>query len=195
MGRQVCCSYSPFESALVKFTEAPLKGAFVTESERQIDNRGFFARTFCVDEFAAHGLSAPVSQASLSYNEKMGTLRGMHFQAAPYNETKLVRCTAGAIYDVIVDLRSESETFLRWFAVELSAENHMSLFIPEGFAHGFQTLRDRSEVHYQISPAYHRDSSRGFAWNDERIAIDWPIQVTAISDRDAALPSVTDILV
>jgi dTDP-4-dehydrorhamnose 3,5-epimerase len=176
----------------VRFTETPLDGAFVIDGEFHVDERGYFVRTFCADEFSKHGLNVDVSQTSLSFNEKCGTLRGMHFQSAPFAETKLVRCTSGAIYDVIVDIRPESETFLRWYAVELSAENGRSIFIPEGFAHGFQTLRHKSEVHYQTAPAYNPNSAAGFVWNDRLVAIDWPLQVTMISEKDIGLPGVTE---
>src|ERR1700685_3233729 len=133
------------------FTESPLPGAYLVDLELRTDDRGFFARAYTPDEFAAHGLSAPLHQCSVSYNARMGTLRGLHYQAAPHEEHKLVRCTAGAIFVVIVDIRSHSRHFPRWFGTELSAENRRALFIPAGFAHGFVTLSDAAEVYYMIS--------------------------------------------
>lgn len=170
------------------FTEAALPGAFVIDIERHDDERGFFARSFCREEFASRGIEAPNEQCSLSYNARRGTLRGMHYQAAPHEEAKLVRCTAGAIFDVIVDLRGQSPTHRRWYAAELSAANRRSLFVPKGCAHGFITLTDETEVLYMISPAYAPGSSRGFAWNDPAFAIDWPMRPLVISARDAGYP-------
>jgi dTDP-4-dehydrorhamnose 3,5-epimerase len=176
----------------MKFIEIPLPGAFVVETERLADERGFFARTYCAEEFAAQGLDPAVAQVSMSYNRRRATLRGMHFQLAPHAETKLIRCTAGAIFDVIVDLRPEAPTCLQWYGIQLDAENRKSLFVPTGFAHGFQTLTDNTEVLYQIAPAYRADSAAGFRWDDTRIAIDWPLPVSEISERDLALPSVLE---
>ncbi|HEV2707722.1 MAG TPA: dTDP-4-dehydrorhamnose 3,5-epimerase [Pyrinomonadaceae bacterium] len=172
----------------MKFEETTLAGAYVVEMERLADERGFFARTFCRDEFAARGLDARVAQCSASFNQRRGTLRGMHYQAAPYTEAKLVRCTMGAIYDVIVDLRTESPTFKRWFGLELSAANRRALYIPEGLAHGFLTLADESEVFYQISEFYHPECSRGVRWDDETFGIEWPFEPRVISERDRAFP-------
>lgn len=156
------------------FRELELKGAFLLEPQMFEDERGFFARTWCQNEFEAHGLNTRLVQCNVSFNRLTGTLRGMHFQAAPYTEVKLVRCTAGAIYDVIIDLRPESPTFKKWAGVELTAQNRYGLYIPEGFAHGFQTLADNSEVFYQMSEFYHPESARGVRWNDSAFEIAWP---------------------
>ncbi len=157
--------------------------------DRIEDERGFFARSFCAGEFAEHGLAAPTSQCSVSFNARHGTLRGLHFQAAPHDEEKLVRCTAGAIFDVAVDLRLGSATRLQWFGTELSAGNHRALYIPKGFAHGFVTLADATEVLYMISVPHAPGFGRGVRWNDPAFAIDWPVQPVVISARDAAYPS------
>jgi dTDP-4-dehydrorhamnose 3,5-epimerase len=158
----------------VIFIETKLKGAYVIEPERLEDERGFFARTFCVQEFEAHGLNPRVVQCSISYNKKKGTLRGMHYQVAPHAEVKIVRCIRGSIYDVIIDLRPESPTFKQWVAVELTVDNRHMLYIPEGFAHGFQTLEGNTEVFYQMSAFYVSQSARGIRWNDTEIGIVWP---------------------
>lgn len=168
----------------MKLLPMVLPGAFVVEIEPIVDERGFFARTFCRNEFAEHRLNPDLVQCSVSYNLHKGTLRGMHYQKAPHAETKLVRCTMGTIYDVIVDLRSESPTFKRWAGVELSAENHKALYIPEGFAHGFLTLADRCEVFYQMSSIFHSASAAGVRWDDAAFAIDWPGEVRVMSERD-----------
>src|SRR5262249_17486140 len=148
------------------------------------DDRGFFARTWCQREFSEHGLDASLVQCSLSYSAQKGTLRGLHYQEPPFAETKLVRCTHGAIYDVIVDLRRESETFLQWIGVELTAQNRRGLVVPERFAHGFQTLRDDTEVFYQMSEFHAPDAARGIRWNDPLLGISWPVEVTSISPKD-----------
>jgi dTDP-4-dehydrorhamnose 3,5-epimerase len=166
------------------FTETNLKGAFIIEPERIEDERGFFARTWCQSEFEARDLDARLVQCNISYNAKKGTLRGMHYQVAPYEETKLVRCTMGALYDVIVDLRPDSSTFKQWIAVNLTAENRRVLYIPGGFAHGFQTLEDGTEVFYQMSEIYHPESARGVRWDDPSFDIEWPAEPTLISARD-----------
>jgi len=170
------------------FTAAPLAGAFVLDVEPHSDERGFFARSWCRDEFAAHGLSTALVQCNVSRNRLAGTLRGLHYQAAPYAEVKLVRCTMGAIYDVIVDLRPGSPTHAHHFGVVLTAENHRALYVPEGFAHGFLTLADESEVLYQMSEFYHPDASRGVRWNDPVFGIAWPAVPRVISDRDSRYP-------
>jgi len=172
----------------MRFEATPLAGAVVVDVERHADARGFFGRVFCRDEFVAAGLPAEFVQASVSYNLKRGTLRGMHFQAAPREEPKLVRCTRGAIQDVIVDLRRDSATHRRWFAVELSAENRRALYIPPGFAHGFQTLVDDCEILYQMAERYAPELARGVRWNDPAFAIQWPIADPFMSERDAAYP-------
>jgi dTDP-4-dehydrorhamnose 3,5-epimerase len=170
------------------FSETTLAGAQIIDVTRVEDQRGFFARCFSADEFAARGLPAAMPQCSISFNARKGTLRGMHFQAPPHAEDKLVRCTAGAVFDVIVDLRPESPTRRRWFGVELTAANRRSLFVPRGFAHGFVTLQDDSEVLYMISTPYAPGFDRGVRWNDPALAIDWPIEPAVISARDAAYP-------
>lgn len=168
------------------FEETELAGAFVIELDRKPDERGFFARTFCEREFAEHGLPVRFPQCNLSHNSRRGTLRGMHYQAAPHGETKLVRCVRGAIYDVIVDLRRSSPTRLRWIGVELSAENGRALFIPEGFAHGFLTLGDEADVFYHMGAFYVADAARGLRWNDPAIGIRWPSPPALIAARDAS---------
>ena len=168
------------------FQETPLKGAFVIELKKLEDERGFFARSYCRKEFEENGLVPRVVQANVSYNVKRGTLRGMHYQVAPYEETKLVRCTSGAIYDVIIDLRKDSPTYRRWFGVELTAENRKMLFVPESFGHGFQTLADHTEVTYMVSQYYTPGSERGIRWNDPLFGIEWPEEVQVISQKDAA---------
>jgi dTDP-4-dehydrorhamnose 3,5-epimerase len=172
----------------VLFTETRVPGVFIVEPERLEDERGFFARTWCPGEFEAHGLNPQLAQCSISYNRKKGTLRGMHYQAAPHAEAKLVRCTMGAIYDVALDLRPQSPTFKQWVSAELTAENRKMLYIPEGLAHGFQTLTDDAEVFYQISEPYHPESAGGVRWNDPAFGIQWPLPLTAISPRDASHP-------
>jgi dTDP-4-dehydrorhamnose 3,5-epimerase len=170
------------------FLETPLAGAFVIDIEPHEDERGFFARTFCQEEFEALGLDATVVQSSVSFNRQRGTLRGMHYQTPPHEETKVVRCTAGAIYDVIIDLRPLSPTFVQWHGVTLSAENRTMFYIPAGFAHGFLTLEDNTEVLYQMSEFYYPDSARGVRWDDPAFGIEWPAEPTAISDRDKIYP-------
>jgi len=166
------------------FTETALKGAFLIEPERLHDDRGFFARTWCQKEFQAHGINTNVAQCNISYNKKKGTLRGMHYQSAPCEEARLVRCTAGAAYDVIIDLRPDSITFRNWVSAELTAENRKMLYIPEGFAHGFITLTDNTEFFYQMSEFYMPDYARGVRWDDPAFNIKWPIDVVMISERD-----------
>ena len=158
------------------------------EMEPHRDERGYFARTWCREEFKAHSLNPNLAQCSTSFNRHRGTLRGVHYQIEPHAEAKLVRCTRGAIYDLIVDLRPESETFKRWLAVELSADNLLMLYVPEGFAHGFQTLEDNSEVFYQISEVYHPESSRGIRWDDPAFDFRWPIEERIMSERDKEFP-------
>ena len=168
----------------MRFIQTNLKGAYILEPEKLEDERGFFARTWCQQEFTDLGLDTELVQCSISFNKKKGTLRGMHWQLPPYAETKLVRCTKGAIYDVIVDLRKDSPTFLQWIAAELTAENRKALYVPKGFAHGFQTLEDNTEVLYQISEFYAPDYARGFRWNDPTFQINWPLEVSTISIKD-----------
>lgn len=167
------------------FIETKLKGAYIIEPERLSDERGFFARTWCEREFKDHKLDPRLVQCSISFNIKQGTMRGMHYQAAPREEAKVVRCTAGSIYDVIIDLRPDSETFRQWISIELTAENRKMIYIPEGFAHGFLTLSDATEVIYQMSEHYSAEHARGVRWNDPAFGIQWPAQVSAISDKDS----------
>lgn len=166
------------------FSETQLKDAFLLEPERTEDERGLFARTWCQREVESHGLNPRVVQCNISFNKAGGTLRGMHYQAAPYEEAKLVRCTRGAIYDVIIDLRPESPTFMQHAAFTLTAENRHMLYVPEGFAHGFQTLEDTTEVFYQMSQFYAPDYARGVRWNDPAFGIQWPPGDRKISKRD-----------
>lgn len=166
------------------FTETPLKGAYSIELERIEDERGFFARSWCVREFEEHNLNPNLVQCNVSFNKQKGTLRGMHYQAAPHEEAKLVRCTKGALYDVIIDLRSDSNTYCQWFAVELSAENYKMLYVPEGFAHGFQTLEDNTVVFYQMSKFYHPECARSVRWDDPAFGIEWSLPSKIISQKD-----------
>jgi len=166
------------------FTETKLPGAFILDIERREDSRGFFARVFCQHEFEAHGLKPLIAQANIAYNRKKGTIRGMHFQFPPSAETKLVRCTRGAILDIIVDLRPESRTYLEHIAVELSAENSRALYVPERFAHGYQVLRDETETSYQVGEFYTPGSEGGLLYNDPKLGLTWPLPVSVISDKD-----------
>jgi dTDP-4-dehydrorhamnose 3,5-epimerase len=169
-------------------TQTILPGAFLIEPQRREDERGFFARTWCRREFEEHGLDPRLVQCSISYNRKAGTLRGMHFQREPHAEAKLVRCTAGAIHDVLVDLRPSSPTYLSWIAVELTAENRRALYVPAGLAHGFQTLVDDTEVFYQISEFYHPESADGVRWDDPLFRIRWPLANPILSPKDKQYP-------
>lgn len=172
----------------MKFAETDLAGAFVVELEPIADERGWFARTFAAEEFEAHGLDPTIVHANASFNERAGTLRGLHFQAPPHEESKLIRCVSGAIYDVIVDLRPGSPTNRRWFATELRAGDGRMVYAPAGFAHGFQTLADATEVSYLMSHRYVPTHARGVRWDDPALAIDWPEGDRLISDRDRAHP-------
>ena len=179
----------------MQFTETKLKGSFIIDLDERFDHRGFFARTFCAEEFADHGLKPTVSQCNLSFNYKKGTLRGMHYQVAPATETKLIRCTQGAIYDVIIDMRRDSPTYLLHIGVELSAENHRALYVPEMFAHGYQALTDGAEVVYQVSEFYTPGYERGLRYNDPVFNIKWPLPVSEISEKDAAWSLFESVLV
>jgi dTDP-4-dehydrorhamnose 3,5-epimerase len=170
------------------FKETKLPGAFVIEPEKHEDQRGFMVRTFCQREFEAHGLNSQVAQCNSSFNKYKGTLRGMHFQVAPFAQAKLVRCTAGSIYDVIIDLRHTSPTFKQYFAVELSAQNRRLFYIPEDFAHGFQTLEDNTDVFYQMSQFYSAEHARGVRWDDPAFDIKWPAAERTILERDRTYP-------
>ncbi|MFU8862186.1 MAG: dTDP-4-dehydrorhamnose 3,5-epimerase [Cyclonatronaceae bacterium] len=166
------------------FTETKLKGAYIIDPDKKEDNRGFFARAFCQNEFRDHGLKPVIVQANIAFNRKKGTMRGMHFQYPPAAETKLVRCTRGGILDIIIDLRPESDTFLHHIAVELTEDNFRVLYVPERFAHGYQVLRDNTETSYQVSEFYTPDTEGGLMYNDPRFGLSWPLDVTEISEKD-----------
>jgi dTDP-4-dehydrorhamnose 3,5-epimerase len=170
------------------FTETKLKGAYVIDIERRTDHRGFFARVWCAEEFESHGLNPHLVQSNIGFNTQAGTLRGMHFQAAPHAEVKLVRCTMGAVYDVMVDLRPGSPTHREWVAVELTADNRRMVYIPEGFAHGYQALTDNAEICYHTTQLYAPASAGGVRYDDTAFGIVWPLSVTAISDADRIWP-------
>ncbi len=174
------------------FAETNLKGAFLVEPEKIDDERGFFARTFCQEEFKAHGLNPRFVQCNISFSKKRGTLRGMHYQLPPQAEAKLVRCARGSIYDVIIDLRSDSSTFKQWIAVELTAEDRRMLYIPGMFAHGLMTLEDDTEVFYQMSQFYKPESAQGIRWDDPSFGIKWPQPPTIMSKKDRAYPDFRD---
>ena len=172
----------------MKFHESKISGAFEIEPELKTDERGYFARTWCKKEFELYGLSSQLVQCSISFNVHAGTLRGLHYQAGPHAETKLVRCTKGSVYDVVVDLRPESPTFKDWVGVVLSAANHRMLYIPQGCAHGFLTLEPESEVFYQMSEFYNPQAARGMRWDDPAFQIAWPKKVEVINERDRTYP-------
>jgi dTDP-4-dehydrorhamnose 3,5-epimerase len=174
------------------FTATRLDGAWLIDLELREDERGFFARIWCLQELAAHGLDPEIAQESLSFNRHRGTLRGLHFQRVPHEETKIVRCARGAIFDVIVDLRPHSPTYLGWQGFELSTENRRALYVPKGFAHGFQTLADNTEIVYQISEFYARESAGGYRYDDAAFGIAWPLPLSVISERDLSWPAYKD---
>ena len=174
------------------FTETTLSGAFIIDLERREDDRGFFARAFCQNEFTDHGLKPLIAQANIAFNKRKGTLRGMHFQFPPAAETKLVRCTRGAIVDIIVDLRPESPTYLQHVAVELSADNHRALYVPERFAHGYQVLEDITETSYQVGEFYTPEAEGGLRHDDPRLGLTWPLPVTEITEKDRASPLLSE---
>jgi dTDP-4-dehydrorhamnose 3,5-epimerase len=171
------------------FHQTKVAGAFEIHLEPRTDDRGFFARSWCQEEFQSHGLNPKVAQCSVSFNTRKGTLRGIHYQAAPYPEAKVVRCTQGAIYDLVVDLRPQSPTFKQWVGVTLTAANRHMLYVPEGCGHGFLTLAEDTEVFYQISEFYKPELSRGVRWDDPTFQIVWPTKVEAISERDRTYPN------
>jgi len=171
------------------FHKTKLPGVFEIHPELKPDERGFFARCWCREEFESHGLNPKVVQCSLSFTARKGTLRGIHYQEAPYQESKLVRCTAGSVYDVVVDLRSQSPTFREWIAVALTAANRRMVYVPEGCGHGFLTLDDDTEVFYQMSEFYKPESARGVRWDDPAFQIVWPGEVQVISERDRTYPN------
>jgi len=173
------------------FTETKLEGAFILEQQKLEDDRGFFSRSWCRREFEAHGLNPRLAQCSISFNKQKATLRGMHYQLPPYEEAKLVRCTSGSIYDAIIDLRPQSPTFKQYLGLVLTAQNHKMLYVPEGFAHGFLTLEDNTEVFYQMSEFYSAEHTRGVRWNDVAFRIEWPLAPSTISDRDRSCPDFT----
>jgi dTDP-4-dehydrorhamnose 3,5-epimerase len=170
------------------FTKTVLNDATIVDIEKKEDERGFFARSWCRHEFEAHGLNPNLAQCNISFNPQKGTLRGMHIQVQPHEEAKLVRCTRGSLCDVIIDLRPDSSTYKKHLSVDLTSENRRMLYVPEGFAHGFLTLEDATEVFYQISEFYRSGSQRGFRWDDPAFAIAWPAEVRLISDRDRSYP-------
>lgn len=172
----------------MRFTPTPIAGAFLIEPEPVADERGFFARTFCREEFLAQGLNPNLVQCSISFNRLKGTVRGMHYQAKPHEEAKMVRCTQGAIHDVLVDIRRDSPSFGQWYEFKLTADNHHAVYIPEGIAHGFQTLTDNAEVLYQMTEFFHPECARGFCWNDPAFDIVWPEKISIISARDRDYP-------
>ncbi len=176
----------------MKFQETKLAGAYIVNLNLLQDDRGFFSRMFCREEFQQHGLVPDVMQGNMSWNKTRGTLRGMHYQHDPYQETKFIRCTRGAIYDVIIDLRKDSTTYQEWIGVELTADNRTALFVPKDFAHGFITLEDNTEVFYLVSQSYQPGSEGGIRWDDPRFNIEWPLKPTCISPKDAAWPDYKD---
>jgi dTDP-4-dehydrorhamnose 3,5-epimerase len=177
----------------VIFTETKLRGAFVIDLERKTDGRGFFARAFCQREFEERGLEPVIAQANIAFNERRGTMRGMHFQFPPAAETKLVRCTRGGIVDIIVDLRPESPTYGEHVAVELTADNHRAIYVPARFAHGYQVLEDSTETSYQVGEFYTPGSEGGLRFDDPALGLSWPLPVTAISDKDREWPPLSEI--
>ena len=172
----------------MRFTETNIGGAYLISLEPKGDERGFFARAWCEDELARHGLCSKVVQCNIGYSEHKGTIRGIHWQNAPHEEVKVVRCTRGGVFDVIVDLRPDSATFGQHHTIELWANEHQLLYIPAGVGHGYQTLRDDSEIFYQASTRYHAESSDGIRYNDPALEIDWPLEVSVVADRDVSWP-------
>lgn len=167
------------------FTETKLKGAFIIDIEKKGDNRGFFARAFCKNEFKEHGLNTNIVQGNIAFSKHKGTLRGMHFQYPPAAESKLVRCTRGKIIDIIIDLRPESDTFLQHISVELSEDNYRAIYVPERFAHGYQVLEDNTETSYQVGAFYAPETEGGLPYNDPKFNLEWPLEVTELSEKDS----------
>ena len=188
LGRKICGSYSRGENSFMIFIETKLKGAYIIEPKKLEDERGFFARIWDKDEFSKMGLDSKIVQSSISLNKKKGTIRGMHYQSKPHEESKIVKCVRGKIFDVLIDLRPNSETFKEWFSIELTEDNYKMVYIPKGVAHGFQTLEDNTEISYNISNFYNPRSSKGVRWNDKKFGIKWPLKVSIISQRDASYP-------
>jgi len=172
----------------MKFIKTDLKDAYIIELEKKEDNRGFFARAWCTKEFKQNRLQSNIVQCNISYTNTKGSIRGMHFQLRPYQEVKLIRCISGEVYDVIIDLRKESPTYKKWQGVKLSDHNYKMLYVPKGFAHGFQTLKSNSVVFYAVSEFYHPEAEKGIRWNDPAFNIAWPLEATEISERDESHP-------
>ena len=172
----------------MRFTPTTLNGAYIVDIEPLSDERGFFARSWCKDEFNRRGLNSELMQCNISVNKAKGTIRGLHYQENPFGEAKLIRCSGGAIYDVIVDLRATSPSYGQWFSAELTAANYRMLYVPEGFAHGFQSLEDSTEVFYQMSQAYQEEYARGVRWNDPAFNVSWPLPNPILSSRDESYP-------
>jgi dTDP-4-dehydrorhamnose 3,5-epimerase len=171
------------------FRKTNLKGVFIIELEKHKDDRGYFARTWCENEFKANGLNSKLAQANTALSVQKGTLRGMHYQIAPYEETKIIRCIRGSVFDVVIDIRPDSITYCQWLGIELSSENHTMLYVPEGFAHGYKTLRNNSEVFYLVSQFYTPDAERGIRWDDPAFSIKWPeTSDLIISEKDKNWP-------
>ena len=179
----------------MKLSETKLEGAFVIKIEKLEDERGFFARTWDKEFFKSNGLNDDLVQCNISFNRKKGTIRGLHYQIPPYEEAKLVRCTRGKVFEVIIDLRKNSKTFLQWDSVELDSENYLMLFVPEGFALGLQTLEDNSEVCYQMSQFYKPECSKGIRWDDETLKISWPLKPSVISEKDSNLGTLDEAMI
>lgn len=173
----------------MRFLETPLSGAYVMEVEKREDERGFFGRSWCARELAEHGLDTSVVQANVSFNKAKGTVRGMHFQSAPHEEVKIVRCTRGSMYDVIVDLRPESPTYCQWFGIELSADNYRMLYIPKRFGHGYQTLEDDVDLMYMVSSSFAPEHATGVRHDDPAFGITWPLSITMINEKDRSWPA------
>jgi dTDP-4-dehydrorhamnose 3,5-epimerase len=171
------------------FTKTKIKDVYILEPELLADDRGFFARSFCKEEFRQSGLETDIVQSNISYNRKKGTLRGMHYQTAPYEEAKIVSCTKGAIYDIVLDLRKDSETYMEWIAIELTDKNFKMVYVPKGHAHGFQTLKDNTIVYYQMTEFFHPECSKGIKWDDPSFKIKWPIDKLTISSKDRSYPN------
>lgn len=191
MGGEIRCPYPHIGDLKLKFTELSLANAFIIQPELIEDERGFFARSFCSQEFTIQGLNPHFEQCNISFNHKNGTLRGMHYQEGDKSEVKIVRCTMGKIFDVIIDLRPTSPTYNKWEGIELSSENRLMLYVPQGFAHGFQTLDDNSEVFYQMSTSFAPSHARGIRWNDPFFHIKWPSKPSVISTKDQQYPFYT----
>jgi dTDP-4-dehydrorhamnose 3,5-epimerase len=186
MGREICNSHTRGENFILIFTKTDVKGAYIVELEKIHDERGFFARSWDKKEFEMKGIDSNLVQCSISFNKLKGTLRGIHYQKVPFEESKLVSCTKGKIFDVVIDLRPNSTSYKKWISVELTEQNQKMIFIPKGCAHGFQTLDDNTEVFYQISEVYNPESSRGIRWNDPKFNINWPLEISNISEKDIA---------